>query len=66
MGHNKDILKRKITYDEASEMAKERDMQYLELDAKDEAMVENLFTDMAQQTLEHFKNKDYEGITANH
>jgi hypothetical protein len=47
-------------------MAKGRDMQYLELDAKDEGMVENLFTDMAQQTLEHFKNKDYEGITANH
>ena len=41
-------------------------MRYVELNAKDEFSVENLFMDMAYQTLEFYKNREYLSITAPH
>ena len=60
VGHQKDqYCSRQISFEEASEIAKERGMRYVELNAKDEFSVENLFMDMAYQTLEFYKNREY-------
>ena len=38
-------------------------MQYVEVNAKDEESVENLFIQMASQTIECYKKKEYDWIT---
>lgn len=62
MGHQKEWGKtRQISYEEANEIAKTLGLAYVEIDAKNEYSVENLFSELiAKQALEFYKNKEYE------
>ena len=68
VGHQKDkYYNRQISYEEASEIAKERGMQYVEVNAKKEvSSIESLFTEMCQQSLELYKKREYGPLTAKH
>lgn len=68
MGHQKDkYYERQISYEEASEIAKERGMQYVEVNAKkDVSSVESMFMEIGYQTLELYKKRDYGPLIENH